>query len=708
MKTIQHAMILMMLMMFVSIGVKAQFPRSYKATLNRTDEAFYRTDEARRIGDQLLDYQRVTGGWQKNIDMVKPLTPRERQAVLKGRNNTDDSTVDNDATTMQMDYLARLYRETRDNKYRDAVRHAAQYLLDGQYANGGWPQFWPNPKGYQVHITYNDGNMVHILTTFQHIINGTAPYDTDVIGDEEKAKVKDAFDRAIDCILKTQIRVKNKPTVWCQQHDRETFAPAPARAFELVSYCSAESVGLVQLLMSLPNPSRRIQDAVNGAMAWFDKYKLTGLKVVRTGRFGDLSNRNAFLVEDPQAKPMWGRFYDLQYTEPFVCDRDGIPRRRLEQIGVERRTGYSWYTESPAMLYPLYEKWVKENKIRKPVKLDLNAKGANENGTIDMYRKPVHRDRDYDAVVKPGQSIQAAIESAPEKPEKPFRIYIHNGLYEQKVIIDRPNIMLIGENRDSTIIRIAETVQHRVMKEYKGRPAPHGVVVLTPEADSCLISGLTIYNNYGTAVEPGNTVHQMAVYGQANHTIIINSHIWADGNDALSLWSKVQDGNEMYYHADLDLHCKGVDFLCPRGWCYATRCSFYGDGKAMIWHDGRGDKTKKLVITNSTFDAASPTLLGRYHHDSMFYLVNCHFSDKVLDENIHYAYSDKVLDPCPWGQRVYYLFCHRDGGQSGWMDDNIDKSAEPGTYHSTTATWTFHGKWDPEAHIRDNWKWVAY
>lgn len=66
----------------------------------------------------------------------------------------------------------------------------------------------------------------------------------------------------------------------------------------------------------------------------------------------------------------------------------------------------------------------------------------------------------------------------------------------------------------------------------------------------------------------------------------------------------------MYYHADLALRCPGVDFLCPRGWCYATRCTFYGDGRAIIWHDGRGDKSKKLVITNSTFDAKRPRPAG--------------------------------------------------------------------------------------------------
>ena len=120
----------------------------------------------------------------------------------------------------------------------------------------------------------------------------------------------------------------------------------------------------------------------------------------------------------------------------------------------------------------------------------------------------------------------------------------------------------------------------------------------------------------------------MAIFGRATRTIIINSNVWADGNDALSLWAPGSNG--MYYHADLYLRCPGVDFLCPRGWCYATRCHFYGDSRAMIWHDGRGDKNKKLVITNSSFYAKTPTLLGRYHHDSQFYLIKCKMSKRCV------------------------------------------------------------------------------
>ena len=60
-----------------------------------------------------------------------------------------------------------------------------------------------------------------------------------------------------ECILATQIIKDGEPSVWCQQNDRETLKPAPARAYELPSYCSAESAGIVRLLMELPAPDAR-------------------------------------------------------------------------------------------------------------------------------------------------------------------------------------------------------------------------------------------------------------------------------------------------------------------------------------------------------------------------------------------------------------------------------------------------------------------
>ncbi len=665
---------------------------------------FFKTEEARRVGDQILLYQRVTGGWPKNIDMARPLDDEGRAKVAEDEGRRDDSTIDNGATTTQMRYLARLYRATGEEPYRDAFRRAMGFLLAGQYPNGGWPQFWPEPRGYQVNITYNDNAMANTMELLNQVATGKEPFGGDIADKELRAKAKEAVARGVDCILKTQIVVGGQPTIWCQQHDPETFAPAPARAYELPSYCPMESAGLVELLMSLPQPDARVKRAVHGAMAWFDKHKLTGLRVVRTGSRRS-ADRDTRLVNDSAAGPLWGRFYDLEHCEPYVCDRDGLPRRRLEDIGRERRNGYSWYGDSPARLYRLYDVWAAKHDPHNKLSISLATKGANERGLIRLFRQPEKDLSRFDAVVNPGQSIQAAIEKAPAQPKEPFKILIRKGTYNQKVIIDRPNIVLAGEQRDSTTIVLAETAKTRKIKEYNGKEVGNGVIVLQEGADDCVISGLTVYNNYGTTVEK-TTTHQMAIFGRATRTIITNCNVWADGNDALSLWAR--GGNGMYYHADLSLRCPGVDFLCPRGWCYATRCTFYGDGRAIIWHDGRGDRNKKLVITNSTFDAKRPTPLGRYHHDAQFFLLNCRLSANIIDSNISYAYTDKVLDPCPWGQRTYYHGCSREGGHAGWLADNLGNAPGSPAPHAITARWTFEGKWDPERRIRELWPVLAY
>mgnify|MGYP001943191261 CR=1 FL=1 len=694
--------ILLSLMLAVTpfVGGMAQVSQITN-TMRRTDKAFFKTDEARRVGDEILLFQRVTGGWPKNIDMTRHLSGEETEQIRQDKSRRDDSTTDNDATSTQLKFLARLWQQTKDNKYREGFAKGVEYLLSGQYDNGGWPQFWPQNRGYQVHITYNDDAMANTMMLLRDIADSKEPYQGKLVDKSLRRKAAEAFDKGVDCILKTQIIANGKPTVWCQQHDHVTLRPAPARAYELPSYCSAESAVLIRLLMSIPNPDEGIKHAVHSAMQWLDDHKITGYRYVHSRR-GNLDSPS-HLDRDNTAGPIWARFYDLEYESPYVCDRDGIPRRHLEEIGAERRNGYSWYNNKPAALYPLYEEWAAKHDPAHKLPLSLNSKGGNERGVFEMFHKDSAKITDFDAVVNAGERIQDAIAKAPEQGTQPFKILVRKGTYNEKVIIDRPNIVLVGEQRDSTRIVYAELRSKMKEQTWNGKPVGPGVITLLENADDCVISGLTVYNNYGTTVEK-TTAHQFAIYGRATRTIVINCNVWADGNDALSLWGK----GGMYYHADLNLRCLGVDFLCPRGWCYATRCNFMGDGHAIIWHDGSNDKDAKLVITNSKFDAMSPTPLGRYHHDSQFYLVECKLSENILDQNIRYAYIDKVLDPCPWGLRVYYYGCSRDGGHSGWLNDNLQEAEGSPEFHAITAQWTFDGKWNPEKRVRDLWNVLTY
>lgn len=107
-----------------------------------------------------------------------------------------------------------------------------------------------------------------------------------------------SFDKGIGCILKTQIRVDGKPTVWCAQHDEHTFAPALARAYELASFSGAESASIVALLMSIPHPSPEIVAAVKGAVAWFETH---AVKDIRVERVPDGSPKGDARVSPPRA-----------------------------------------------------------------------------------------------------------------------------------------------------------------------------------------------------------------------------------------------------------------------------------------------------------------------------------------------------------------------------------------------------------------------
>ena len=109
---------LLLVLTSVVVTVQAQRGRGGRNLPTHEKEDFYKTEEARRIGDQVLLYQRVTGGWPKNINMSRPLTDEERAQVLRDKERRDDSTTDNGATNMQMLYRQSSIRLRRWNATR--------------------------------------------------------------------------------------------------------------------------------------------------------------------------------------------------------------------------------------------------------------------------------------------------------------------------------------------------------------------------------------------------------------------------------------------------------------------------------------------------------------------------------------------------------------------------------------------------------------
>lgn len=116
--------------------------------------------------------------------------------------------------------------------------------------------------------------------------------------------------------------------------------------------------------------------------------------------------------------------------------------------------------------------------------------------------------RKYDAVVAAtsGDIAQAsyptiaeALAQAPAQGDEPYVIYLPAGQYREKVLVDKPNVHLIGADRDKTVISYGD---------YAGMPAPDAkpgsgekmgtfaTATLTVEAKDFRAENLTIENSF--------------------------------------------------------------------------------------------------------------------------------------------------------------------------------------------------------------------
>lgn len=323
---------------------------------------WYGSVEAIRVAENLILFQRETGGWPKNTEMADVLSPANK-ARLIGQKRQPDATIDNNATTTQMIFLARVFNATKQERFKTGFLKGLDYLLKAQYANGGWPQFFPLLKGYYSHITYNDDAMVKVLGLLRDVTRRHSAYvfvDADL-----RQRAEQAVAKGIECILKTQVVVAGKRTVWCAQHDEVTLKPANARSFEKISLSGLESVGIVRFLMEIESPDARVIEAIDSAVAWFQQTKLTGIKVVEKAAPSLPTGKDRVIVADAGAAPLWARFYEIGTNRPIFCGRDGVIKFSLAEIEHERRNGYSWYSDRAAnLLEKEYPSW-RARQIRK-------------------------------------------------------------------------------------------------------------------------------------------------------------------------------------------------------------------------------------------------------------------------------------------------------------------------------------------------------
>ena len=301
-------------------------------------------------------------------------------------------------------------------------------------------------------------------------------------------------------------------------------------------------------------------------------------------------------------------------------------------------------------------------------------------------------------------SIQDAINSLSDSSSLPRLIVIKKGTYNEKLFILKHNIILSGEDRETTIITF-----DIARDEWRCDHADDwGVATINLNGNDITFINLTIANEYGyhntvsrTVSCKSDTVHHEKIIGRSGHQMAlrsmkstrlkaINCRFKSFAGDTVSPWN-LNDG--MFYFKDCLME-GGVDFYCPRGWAYAENCSFFANsGDASIWHDGSHNPEYKTVFKNCYFDGYKDFKLGRYHLDAQFYLIDCTFSENMADKDIYQVKTTNILQ---FGRRVYYYNCHRTGGDYSWFQNNLQTSVENPTPSLINEHWVFKQKWAPQ------------
>ncbi|MBO5177834.1 MAG: pectate lyase [Lachnospiraceae bacterium] len=336
----------------VLVYTVAECLRNTSVVIPKSASNFSNLKSAVTLADNYITWQMDHGGWDKAIDGKTAWTEGKKKNAgsgWTGKNGELIGTIDNDATYTQIRHIAAVYREVPEAKYQESVLKGLDFLFKLQYESGGFAQVYPKRGNYSDNATFNDNAMINVLYTLEDALYGRYPFDSDIIPADYKAKLQDSIDRAVDFILKSQITSQGKLTAWCAQHDPVTYQPVNARAYELASISGSESVPVIQFLMN-QEQTPEIKTAVEAAIQWFKDSEVKDTEYIRKASDGVYFKENA-------GHRTWYRFYEIDTNLPIFCDRDGIMKHDILEIGTERRHGYAWAGNWGKKLLDAYDKY---------------------------------------------------------------------------------------------------------------------------------------------------------------------------------------------------------------------------------------------------------------------------------------------------------------------------------------------------------------
>ena len=274
-------------------AVGMSFLRAYKATNNNDF-----LTAAENAAKALIKGQNDLGGWDHKIYFDRP------KATIVS--------FDDNQTQSAISFLMALDQETDKPELSDAIKKALDMMLKSQLENGGWPHEYPKQGNYHDFATFND-----------HGINDCIR----VMIEADSYYKNEEYTKSLQKVGRFMMISQLPPPQpgWAQQYN-EFLQPAWARTFEPPSVCPLVTVNNINTLIDLYLHTHRqeLLELIPDAIRWLKESRL------------------------PNGK--WGRFLELGTNKPLYYDRGRIRVQSVDELSLERRTGYGYENDLKAEL----------------------------------------------------------------------------------------------------------------------------------------------------------------------------------------------------------------------------------------------------------------------------------------------------------------------------------------------------------------------
>ena len=274
-------------------AVGQSFLRAYLATGD--GEAF---EAAKDAANALIRGQNEHGGWDHTINFAKP---------------SDTVSFDDNQSQSAVRFLMALDHEIDNETIAAGTRRAIEMMMRSQFEIGGWPHKHPKQGNYHDYATYNDAGINDCIRVMMDA-HRYYPHD-------------EAIERSLRKAARFVVISQLPPPQpgWAQQYN-EFLQPAWARSFEPPAVCPSVTIkninSLIDLYLLLGD--KKLLEPIPDSLRWLKEIQLENGK--------------------------WARFVELGTNKPLYYDRERIRVNRLEDLHVERRTGYAYETNLQSQL----------------------------------------------------------------------------------------------------------------------------------------------------------------------------------------------------------------------------------------------------------------------------------------------------------------------------------------------------------------------